>query len=395
MLIHQPVFKLACLASLLLLSACQSTNLSRPTDSKAQIQTALPTDAQVAKPGPATFSCASPLGSEVLPNTQAIEVDLWPWGKAAAVSFTIDEGVAEPFDILMPEIELRGWRASFFIYTDQPDNLKTWKKIILAHQRGHEVSNHTKTHPDLTKLSDAEVHAELEQGNQILRNQLGADVDLQSFAYPYEATDARVWSIVKQYHRYARSGDHGAVPPPFPINDARKPDFGALNAKAPTKAYSLDDWNSWVEAAVQQKGWYIDELHGIVDGDLSGGWQPRDLSEFSKHFDFIEKHPAGVWVDTMGRVANYIEEREAVKVQVKDWSDTGIRLQIEDGFDPIALKAYRVPLTFKIKVPENWQGKSIKGFQNGESIEVRALEPGVYRFSAQPEGTQPVCLLPA
>lgn len=343
-------------------------------------------------PAPATSDGVSTLAPSCasLP-TQAgssdnLKVDLWPWGAEAAISLTIDEGLKEPYDILMPEIELRGWRASFYIYTLQPTTLKSWDRVVLAAQRGHEVSNHTYSHPDLTKLSEAEVRKELQGGIDDLRSHLGADFKLTSFAYPYESTDARTSKITLEYHRYNRAGDKGAPTPPYPINDAHKPDFGALKAKAPTRTVSLASWNSWVDATVQAKGWFIEELHGVEDVGVKGGWEPRTIEEFRKHFDHIESFGDKIWVAPVINVGNYIEEREAAKPSVRSWSATGAEFSLEDGFD------FKEPLTLQVSLPTGWQGQ-VSASQHGKALEVRTVSPGVIRVAAVPDGS-PVCLLP-
>lgn len=328
-------------------------------------------------------------------TTQTAEVDLWPWGAKAAVSFTLDEGVLEPYTILLPEFDVRGWKASFFIYTDQPQWEKTWSVILQAHQRGHEVTNHTKTHPNLTTLSDEQIHEELKLGIAELKKQLKDDsLVFPSFAYPYEATDERTWKIVKQYHRYARSGDNGAlVPPnPVPINDAHHPKWNALTAKAVTHDYSLEAWNSWIDATVKQGGWFIEELHGVEHQGNVGGWEPRSLREFQDHFDHIESFGQDIWVDSMGAVSKYIEERESAQVKVNFWSSEGITVDLKDDFKDEAL--FNVPLTLKLELPTAWDINKIIAVQGGETLEIQAAESGSFRVSAWPNG-EPICILPS
>jgi peptidoglycan/xylan/chitin deacetylase (PgdA/CDA1 family) len=320
-----------------------------------------------------------------------VKADLWPWGAKAAISLTIDEGLKEPYDILMPEIELRGWRASFYIYTLQPTLEKSWDRVVLAHQRGHEVSNHTHTHPNLTKLSDAEIHKELIEGNAELRKHLGPDLKLESFAYPYEATDERTSAITLKYHRYNRAGDQGAATPPYPINDARKPNFGALKAKAPTSKVSLQSWNSWVDATVREGGWFIEELHGVEDVGVKGGWEPRTIQEFQAHFDHIESFGPQIWVAPMVNVGNYIEEREALQIKQTQWGADGVQLILDDAFND---SIFDEPLTLLVTLPKGWKGSGVKAIQAGKTLTVRSAEQGQVRIQALPDPAKPVCLLP-
>jgi len=346
-----------------------------------------------AQPQASQAPVAACLRESAAPSPAAAKalVDLWPWGAKAAISLTIDEGLKEPYDILMPEIELRGWRASFYIYTLQPTLEKSWDRVVLAHERGHEVSNHTHNHPNLTKLSEAEVHHELSTGNAELRKRLGANFKLESFAYPYEATDARTSAITLQYHRYNRAGDQGAPTPPYPINDARKPDFGALKAKAPTRSISLSAWNNWTDATVRAGGWFIEELHGVEDIGVKGGWEPRTIDEFRKHFDHIESFGSQIWVAPVVNVGHYIEEREALKVSTTRWEASGAQLLLDDGLNEAD---FVEPLTLLLTLPQGWKGSSASAVQGGKNLEVRPAGPGQVRIAALPDPSKPVCLLP-
>lgn len=60
---------------------------------------------------------------------------------------------------------------------------------------GHQFANHTYSHPDLTKLSDAEVRDQIERAETILQGQLGHGTK-PYFRYPYGARDARTNAIV-------------------------------------------------------------------------------------------------------------------------------------------------------------------------------------------------------
>lgn len=315
------------------------------------------------------------------------KVDLWQWGAKAAVSYTLDEGVEEPYLFLLPELERRGWKASFFIYTRQPAPAEAWDDILRAYRLGHEVSNHTLTHPDMTTVSDEELVVEMETAINDLHN-LGITRPMYSFAYPYESTNDRVWNIVKQYHRYARAGDHGVqVPPnPVPINDARHPDFGALTAKANTRNFSVAQWNSWIDATYKSGGWFIEEWHGVAQGERQGGWEPRTMEEFNAHFDHIETFGDGLMIAPMGIVGNYIESRESSRLDVDTWSESHIQLTLSDAFE------FTVPLTFTLKLPESWDIDEVMALQKGGALITRKVDAHTLRIAAVPNANHPITL---
>jgi peptidoglycan/xylan/chitin deacetylase (PgdA/CDA1 family) len=142
-------------------------------------------------------------GFDAGPPPFSVIFDDWPWDAEGAVTFTIDEGVPEPYLYLAPEIEKFGWRSTFFVYTDQP-TAETWGLIANVYKRGHEVSSHTATHMDMTTLTASQLHCELAKAIETLQLKVAWNIPLLTFAYPYEASSELVWSVVRQYHRYAR-----------------------------------------------------------------------------------------------------------------------------------------------------------------------------------------------
>lgn len=334
------------------------------------------------KPSSSPIAPAEPPVPSATDYRTKVAVDLWQWGAKAAVSYTLDEGVEEPYLFLLPELEKRGWKASFFIYTRQPAPAKAWDDILLAYQKGHEVSNHTLTHPNMTTVNDEQLVIEMETAIADLKN-LGIQRPMYSFAYPYESTDDRVWSVVKKYHRYARAGDGGVeVPPnPVPINDARKPNFGALTAKANTRNFTVAQWNSWIDATHAAGGWFIEEWHGVEKDGRKGGWEPRTMDEFNAHFDHIETFGDELMIHPMGVVGNYIEARESAKIEVKEWSAEGIELTLSDDFD------FTVPLTLLVDLPDSWETSRVKATQAGKPVALKGAGTHQVRIAVIPDAT--------
>lgn len=340
----------------------------------------------------------------------AIAFDLWRGGADGAVSLTIDEGVAEPYTILMPLIEEYGWRATYFVYTEQPYwpevgcppfdgpvpiGPETWPLIKDAHLRGHEVTNHTHTHPNMSTKTPEQNHKELQDAMAELRTHVSNELTFFSFSYPYEMSDDAVWSVVKQYHRYARGGDHGVpVPPhPIPLNPAVDPDWGFLQAKAPTADIPVASWNSWVDAAVNQKKWFIEELHGVRDGDVCGGWEARTVQEFREHFDHMTSYGDRLYVAPMGEVARYIEQRSSASWDITLWSSQGIVLVISDGFQD-QRGDYFVPISWVLEVPEEWGWTGVSATRGNQQLLSSTLSGTTFRVEAVPDSSRPVIITP-
>ena len=100
------------------------------------------------------------------------------------VAITFDDG---PNPKLTPqilaELEKRKIHSTFFLIGR---NVKTWPALAKAIvEQGHEVANHTFTHPTLSKLSDAAVADELRRGQDTLHAATGVVPNL--FRPPYGA----------------------------------------------------------------------------------------------------------------------------------------------------------------------------------------------------------------
>jgi peptidoglycan/xylan/chitin deacetylase (PgdA/CDA1 family) len=74
----------------------------------------------------------------------------------------------------------------------RPDELATmdWDGLSELAERGVEIGSHTKTHPHLRTLSDAEVQAELRESREQLEDVLGRPCRL--LAFPYGEHDERI-----------------------------------------------------------------------------------------------------------------------------------------------------------------------------------------------------------
>jgi peptidoglycan/xylan/chitin deacetylase (PgdA/CDA1 family) len=108
-----------------------------------------------------------------------------PW-----VALTLDAGAgAEPVPRILAALRERNLKITFFLtgkwIAENPD---------LARQiaaDGHEIANHTDTHPDLTKVSDAVMHKELADTEQLMQETAGTTTH-PLFRPPYGAYDERV-----------------------------------------------------------------------------------------------------------------------------------------------------------------------------------------------------------
>lgn len=119
-----------------------------------------------------------------------------PAGKFVVLTF--DDGFQNFYAEAFPVLEEYGFQATVFLVTDYcgrsnnwagnpPDlpksKLLCWQEIKELNGCGIEFGAHTRTHPDLTRLSAAHAAAEIVESKTAIENSLGKKVT--TFAYPY------------------------------------------------------------------------------------------------------------------------------------------------------------------------------------------------------------------
>jgi peptidoglycan/xylan/chitin deacetylase (PgdA/CDA1 family) len=84
-------------------------------------------------------------------------------------------------------------KATFFVVGENAKNrLQLVKK---AFDEGHRIGNHSYTHPDLTKLNEAQIRAEIQKTEDVVADYLGRD---KIFRPPFGAHNALVDKVVAQ-----------------------------------------------------------------------------------------------------------------------------------------------------------------------------------------------------
>jgi len=118
--------------------------------------------------------------------------------KPNSVAITFDDGWLSQYQNALPILEQLHFTATFFIITRQVGLGTAYMGLdqLKALQRaGMTIASHTQTHPDLSKLSVAQLRNEVVGSRQDLQRMLGVNTDL--IAYPYGCWSNRVAAAVK------------------------------------------------------------------------------------------------------------------------------------------------------------------------------------------------------
>ena len=87
--------------------------------------------------------------SEPLPQS-------WPGGAKAAIALTYDDSLISQINNALPALKAHEFKATFYLTLDTPgysDHLEIWRR---AAKSGHELGNHTVSHPCQASLSGRE-----------------------------------------------------------------------------------------------------------------------------------------------------------------------------------------------------------------------------------------------
>jgi peptidoglycan/xylan/chitin deacetylase (PgdA/CDA1 family) len=124
------------------------------------------------------------------------------YGRIAVI--TLDDGYVDNLEHALPVLIEHGFTATCYAVSDalgshnrwDADRLGIGKPIMTTDQlrawqaAGMEVGAHTRSHPRLTRCSDAALRDEVHGSRQALEDAIGAPV--QQFCYPYGDVDERV-----------------------------------------------------------------------------------------------------------------------------------------------------------------------------------------------------------
>jgi peptidoglycan/xylan/chitin deacetylase (PgdA/CDA1 family) len=155
------------------------------------------------------------------------------------ILITFDDGYAGVATYALPVLERYGFSAAVFVVTRRIGATNTWDQaagyravplmsadeIVRWASRGIEFGCHTRTHPNLAMLSEAEIQSEIVGSREDLAailNQVPA-----AFAYPWGVFNNTVHSLVRDTFKLAFSTRRGIN---FPTTDPHLLRRGAIHA---------------------------------------------------------------------------------------------------------------------------------------------------------------------
>jgi peptidoglycan-N-acetylglucosamine deacetylase len=235
----------------------------------------------------------------------------WPQGKRAAVSLSFDDARGSQVTEGLPLLKELGIPVTFYLTArDIGANAAAWKAAAAA---GHELGNHTMTHPctghfawsrtrALEEYTAARMEAELVDANRAIEDATG--VAPVTFAYPCGQTFFGRGSGTASYipivlrHFVAGRGFYDEVP-----NDLTVLDLGrVLGVSADDKTFEA--LKPVVDQAVSEGRWLVLVGHDI--GTVRGPQVTR-VETLKALATYLKEPSRGIWVDTVAHVARRLK----------------------------------------------------------------------------------------
>jgi peptidoglycan/xylan/chitin deacetylase (PgdA/CDA1 family) len=234
----------------------------------------------------------------------------WPQNKRAALSISFDDARVSQWETGVPLLDEYGIKSTFYVLPRAVEShLEEWKAVAA---NGHEMGNHTMTHPcsgnfsftrrnPLEELSLDCIEEEMRGANESIKVLLGKEP--QTFAYPCGQTFVGRGENTQSYvplatqHFLAGRGYNGES-----ANDPTFCDLAQLIA-IPADVTDFSFLKRYLDKTVKDGNWLILAAHEVGKERQSMSVDVlRAIGEYTKNYSEL-------WVDTISNIAAYIKSQ--------------------------------------------------------------------------------------
>ena len=234
----------------------------------------------------------------------------FPAGKRAAISLTFDDARLSQPDVGFDLFDRLGLRVTFYVSPQNVEpRLPAWQRAAAA---GHEIGNHTFTHPcsinfpwsrhkAIENMTLAQMEQDILQANHAIHQLLG--VTPKTFAYPCGQTyvgrgrDLQSYIPLVANHFLARRGFRTEA-----VNDPLLCDLAQLCAHD-SDCHSFAALKPWIDMAVEQGSWLVLAGHEIG----TTGRQTTLISALEELAAYCQQRQ-DIWLDSVANVASHLTE---------------------------------------------------------------------------------------
>ena len=202
------------------------------------------------------------------------------------ISITFDDGLACQYTNAFPLMQARNITGTFYVPTGNfttNSTMSNFNKITPAQllqmqNAGNEIGSHSVTHPDFTKLTEAQIRQECANSKATLQSY---GLTVNNFAYPYGVGNfTYANTIVSQYYRSARIVSFS----PMTISNAsfQLPGFLAESQGA-NYTNLLPKLKMMIDYTANNNMWTVFYIHNVStlnDSVANGGISTDDFTSF-------------------------------------------------------------------------------------------------------------------
>lgn len=238
----------------------------------------------------------------------------WPEGKKMAITLTFDDARLTQIDKGIPLLDKYNVKGTFYVsHENMFKRMDKWREAV---SNGHEVGNHTLTHPctgnyalsdgiDLESYNLDLMREDMEAAGRIIRDSLG--IDAISFAYPCGQTfvgnglntQSYIPLVASMFNTGRSWKDEGS-------NDPKLCDMShlmgiELDGKSTREIIHL------IESSKSTGNWLV-----LVGHEMnSRGYQTSHLSTLEAICRYAMDPANGVWIDNVNNISSYIMQQRA------------------------------------------------------------------------------------
>jgi len=258
-------------------------------------------------------------GTEAQPLSQPATGEVkqsftWPHGKRGAVSLSFDDGRTSQIDIGLPVFEKHGVKATFFaLPASIEQRLAGWKQAVAY---GHEIGNHSVTHPCTGNYPDFRNNALENYTLQMMAAELdGAEAQIErllgvkprTFAYPCglkfvgKGLDVRSYVPLVAERFLAGRG--------FLDETANDPTICDLSQALGT-AFDDQDFPQMkevVDSVAKEGRWLISVGHEIGPR----AHMTTDVQALEALLEYLKDPATGIWLGTVEEIASYVKRQRS------------------------------------------------------------------------------------
>ena len=240
----------------------------------------------------------------------------WPQGRQVAVSLSFDDARASQVTRGLDLLARHKAKVTFYVNPRSMERqLEGWKRAV---REGHEIGNHSLTHPcsgnlafarnrALEEFTAARFGEDVDEGKRLIESMLG--VKATTFAYPCGSkfvgrgvnTQSTVPLVAQRYLAGRGFRDEAANDPTF-VDLAQ-----VLGVDS--DGMSFEQMKAAVDRARAGNGWLV--LAGHEIGET--GYQTTLAATLDQFLTYAADPANGIWLDTVEKVARYVQEKSPRK----------------------------------------------------------------------------------